>query len=198
MTPLPPPPPDPAGLAAATARFQAAAAMEADVAYCELDSPVGALVAAVTPTGLARLAYREFNGGVDAILGALAERLSPRIVHAPTRLERVRRELGEYFDGARGRFELPLDLTLAAPFGRDVLAACARIPFGATASYAEVAADAGRPRASRAAGNALGANPVPIVVPCHRVLRTGGGLGGYTGGLVVKEQLLALEGVLLP
>lgn len=197
MTPLPPPEPDLAGLRAASARFLSTAGEEAEIAYRELESPVGAIVAAVTATGLARLAYTEFNGGLDAILDALAERLSPRIVHAPARLERVHRELGEYFDGTRERFELPLDLTLAAPFGRDVLAACARIGFGATATYAEVAADAGRPRATRAAGNALGANPVPIVVPCHRVLRTGGGIGGYTGGLAIKQHLLALEGVQL-
>jgi len=92
-------------------------------------------------------------------------------------------------------FDVPLDLCLAAPFGHEVLEACARVPFGTTSTYARIAADAGRPAASRAAGNALGANPVPIVVPCHRVLRTGGGIGGYTGGLQVKEHLLALEGV---
>ncbi len=119
------------------------------------------------------------------------------MVEAPARLDAVRRELEEYFAGERRAFDLPLDLTLAAPFGREVLRACARIPFGATSSYGAVAADAGRPRASRATGNALGANPVPIVVPCHRVLRTGGGIGGYTGGLEVKQHLLTLEGVLL-
>ncbi len=197
MTPLPPIAPDPAGLAAATARLQAAAAAEAEVVYCELDSPVGALLAAATPNGLARLAYLEWNGGEDAVLEALATRLSPRIVHAPARLEQVRRELGEYFDGQRDDFALRVDLDVVAPFGRAVLAACARIPFGGTATYTEMAAAAGRPQASRAAGNALGANPIPIVVPCHRVLRTGGGLGGYTGGLGVKEHLLRLEGVLM-
>lgn len=197
MTPLSPPASDPAGLAAASARFQATAATEAAVAYCELDSPVGALLAAATPNGLARLAYLDWNGGIDAVLEALAKRISPRIVHAPPRLEQVRRELGEYFDGDRDHFELAVDLDAVAPFGREILAACARIPFGATATYTEMAREAGRPQASRAAGNALGANPIPIVVPCHRVLRTGGGLGGYTGGLGVKERLLRLEGVLL-
>ncbi len=198
MTPLSPPAPDPAGLGAASARLIASAALEAEVVYCELESPVGSLLAAATPSGLARLAYVDWNGGVDAVLEALAARLSPRIVHAPPRFEQLRRELGEYFDGDRDRFELPLDLAVVAPFGREVLAACARIPFGATATYTEVAVEAGRPQASRAAGNALGANPIPIVVPCHRVLRSGGGLGGYTGGLGIKEHLLRLEGVLLP
>lgn len=197
MSPIPPPAADPAGLAAASARFLAAAAPEADVVYAELDSPVGPIVAAATPAGLARLAYRDFNGGLDTVLDGLAAKLSPRVVEAPGRFDALRRELDEYWAGERRSFDVPLDLALAAPFGREVLLACARIPFGRTSSYAEVAAAAGRPTASRATGNALGANPVPIVVPCHRVLRTGGGIGGYTGGLAIKEHLLTLEGVLL-
>ena len=187
----------PDAFAAASRRFLAAAGRDADVAYAELDSPVGPIVAAVTPRGLAQLAYRDFRGGLDAVLEGLASRLSPRVVEAPQRLDAVRRELDEYFGGRRQAFDLPLDLSLAAPFGREVLEACARIPFGQTSSYGAVAADAGRPKASRATGNALGANPIPIVVPCHRVLRTGGGIGGYTGGLEIKEHLLTLEGVLL-
>ena len=197
MTPLDPPATDPAALATASARFLATAAAEADVVYAVLDSPVGPIVAAATAKGLARLAYRDVNGGLDTVLEALATRLSPRVVEAPARLDAVRRELDEYFAGQRRAFDVPLDLSLVGPFGRAVLEACAQIPFGATSSYRAVATDAGRPRASRATGNALGANPVPIVVPCHRVLRTGGGLGGYTGGLAIKEHLLALEGVLL-
>lgn len=197
MSPIPPPAADPVGLAAASARFLAAAAPEADVVYAELDSPVGPIVAAATPAGLARLAYRDFNGGLDAVLDGLAAKLSPRVIEAPRRFDTLRRELDEYWAGERQSFDVPLDLALAAPFGREVLLACARIPFGRTSSYAAVAAAAGRPTASRATGNALGANPVPIVVPCHRVLRTGGGIGGYTGGLAIKEHLLALEGVLL-
>lgn len=197
MTRLDAPAPDPAALAAASARFLAAAAAEADVVYAELDSPVGPLVAAATATGLARLAYRDANGGLDAILEHLAARISPRVIEAPGRLDAVRRELEEYFAGERRRFDLPLDLSLLAPFGRQILAACSRIGFGATSSYRDVAVAAGRPGASRAAGNALGANPVAIVVPCHRVLRTGGQIGGYTGGLAIKERLLTLEGVLL-
>lgn len=197
MTPLDPPITDPDALAAASSRFLAAAAAEADVVYAELDSPVGPMVAAATPKGLARLAYRDVNGGLDEVLEGLAAKVSPRVVEAPARMDAIRRELDEYFAGRRRSFDLPLDLTLAAPFGREVLLACARIPFGATSTYGAVAADAGRPAASRATGNALGANPVPIVVPCHRVLRTGGGIGGYTGGLEIKEHLLRLEGVLL-
>lgn len=184
---------DRVALAHASARFLAAAATEAEVVYAPLDSPVGPLVAAATPKGLARLAYRDANGGLDAVLETLSTRLSPRLVEAPGRLDAVRAQLEQYWTGTRRSFDLALDLTLAAPFGRDVLAACSRIPFGASSTYAAVAADAGRPSASRAAGNALGANPIPIVVPCHRVLRMGGALGGYTGGVAIKAQLLALE-----
>ena len=117
---------------------------------------------------------------------------------APARLDGVRRQLDEFFAGRRTAFDVPVDLGLCAPFGRAVLEQTARIPFGSTSTYREVAVALGRPGASRATGNALGANPVPIVVPCHRVLRTGGGLGGYTGGLAIKERLLGIEGVLLP
>ncbi len=187
----------PPGLEAASVRFLRAAAAEADVVYAELDSPVGPLVAAATPRGLARLAFRDFNGGLDAVLEALAARLSPRIVAAPDRLDEVRRQLDEFFAGRRQDFDLAVDLASCAPFGRAVLEQTARIPFGGTSTYRDIATALGRPGASRATGNALGANPVPIVVPCHRVLRTGGGLGGYTGGLAVKERLLGLEGVIL-
>jgi methylated-DNA-[protein]-cysteine S-methyltransferase len=187
----------PPGLEAASARFLRAAAAEADVVYAELDSPVGPLVAAATQRGLARLAYRDFNGGLDAVLEAVAARLSPRIVAAPARLDDVRRQLDEFFAGRRQEFDLPVDLASCAPFGRAVLEQTARIPFGGTSTYRDIATALGRPGASRATGNALGANPVPIVVPCHRVLRTGGGLGGYTGGLAIKERLLGIEGVIL-
>jgi methylated-DNA-[protein]-cysteine S-methyltransferase len=191
---LTPPPLEPDAAAAAAARFAATA--QADVSYAVLDSPVGRLVAALTPHGLARLAYEDDNGGVDAILDALSARLSPRILEAPARLDPVARELDEYFEGRRRSFDVAVDWALVAPFGRRVLRATAAIPFGATATYADVATSAGSPRGSRAAGNALGANPVPIVVPCHRVLRSGGGLGGYTGGLHRKQALLRIEGVL--
>jgi len=182
---------DPGGAAAAAARFAASA--QPDVAYAVLVTPVGTLVAAATQQGLVRLAYEDDNGGVDAILDRLAQRVSPRILEAPARLDQVRRELEEYFTGHRTAFDVEVDWTLTSRFGREVLRACAAIPFGSTATYAELAAQAGSPNGSRATGNALGANPVPIVVPCHRVLRTGGGLGGYTGGLHRKEALLAVE-----
>jgi len=188
--------PSPAGAAEAAARFAATA--PADVEYAFVDSPVGTLVAARTERGLARLAYEDFNGGRDAVLEGLADRLSPRILERPARLDDVRRQLEEYFAGRRTSFELPLDLSLVrGPFGRRVLEACARIPFGEVSSYRAMATTAGSAGAVRAAGNALGANPVPIVVPCHRVLRSGGGLGGYTGGLERKQRLLRIEGILV-
>jgi methylated-DNA-[protein]-cysteine S-methyltransferase len=193
---LAPPAFDPADAAAAAARFAASA--PADVSYALVDSPVGTLVAARTERGLACLSYEDHDGGVDAVLDRLAAKLSPRILEAPARLDDVRRELEEYFEHRRTAFDLPLDWTLVGPFGRKVLHATARIPFGEVSTYARVAAEAGNPKASRAAGNALGANPMPIVVPCHRVLHTGGkGIGNYTGGVHRKEALLRLEGVLL-
>jgi methylated-DNA-[protein]-cysteine S-methyltransferase len=190
---LAPPPADPDALAAATARFVARA--EPDVAYAIVDSPIGALVAAATPQGLVRLAYEDFNGGVDVVLDALATKLSPRILEDPRRLDDVRRELDEYFEGRRRDFDLAIDWSLYSDFGRRILQATAAIPFGATASYGDVAARAGNAKASRAAGRALGANAIPIVVPCHRVIGTSGKLTGYTGGMHRKEALLRLEGI---
>ena len=195
MTPLTPPPLDPAALDAATARFAAAA--QPDVAYAVVGSPVGDLVLAATPTGLVTIAYEDFRGGLDPVLERLATRLSPRILEQPARLDAVRRELDEYFAGRRTTFDVPIDWALYSPFGRRVLQATARIPFGATATYGQVAAQAGNPKASRAAGRALGANAIPIVVPCHRVIGTSGRLTGYTGGMHRKEALLTLEGVSL-
>jgi methylated-DNA-[protein]-cysteine S-methyltransferase len=164
-----------------------------DVAYARLDSPVGTLVLASTPQGLARLAYVD-EGQEDAVMNDIAARLSPRMLSAPRRLDEPRRELDEYFAGRRRAFELRLDLRLLSDFTRRVLDATAEIPYGEVATYKEVAAAAGSPRGSRAAGNALGSNPLPIVLPCHRVLHSGGGLGGYTGGLARKRVLLAIEG----
>jgi methylated-DNA-[protein]-cysteine S-methyltransferase len=180
----------------AARRLAARAAAEnlADVAYAPLDSPLGRLLVATTPLGLVRIAYPEQD--VDGVLEDLAARVSPRVVEAPAALDGVRRELEEYFAGGRDRFDLSLDWTLVGPFGRRVLSAAVRIPFGDVSTYREVAEDAGSPRGYRAAGNALGANPMPIVVPCHRVLHAGGGLGGYTGGLDRKRFLLDLEGAL--
>jgi methylated-DNA-[protein]-cysteine S-methyltransferase len=166
-----------------------------DVAYASVDSPLGALTVAATPRGLVRVSYDEFREP-DETLEDLARRLSPRVLEAPARLDRVRRELDEYFEGRRTSFDVPIDWALTRGFGREVLRATARIEFGKTGTYSSVATAAGSPRAVRAAGNALGSNPMPVVVPCHRVLRSGGALGGYTGGVERKEYLLRLEGVL--
>jgi methylated-DNA-[protein]-cysteine S-methyltransferase len=170
---------------------RAAASGLADVSYAPVDSPFGSLLVAVTQQGLLRLAFPEED--VDGVLERLAQRVSPRIVEAPAQLDSTRRELEQYFDGRRREFELPLDWTLVGPFGRRVLGAASAIPYGGMLTYTQVAAQAGSPRGSRAAGNALGANPIPIVVPCHRVLRGSGGLGGYAGGLERKRFLLELE-----
>jgi methylated-DNA-[protein]-cysteine S-methyltransferase len=167
-----------------------------DVAYAAVDSPFGPLLAASTERGLLRLAFPE--EGIDPVLSRLAERVSPRILESPARLEPLKRELDEYFDGRRQLFQTPLDWSLIGPFGVKVLSATAAIPYGSVLTYTEVAGQAGSPRGSRAAGNALGSNPIPIVIPCHRVLRTGGALGGYAGGLDRKRRLLELEGALTP
>jgi methylated-DNA-[protein]-cysteine S-methyltransferase len=168
----------------------------ADVSYAPVDSPFGSMVAASTAHGLVRLAFPEEN--TDAVLDGLARRVSPRIVEAPAPPEELRRELEEYFAGARREFELALDWSLIGPFAQRVLHATAEIPYGSVLSYTEIAGVAGSPRGSRAAGNALGSNPIPIVIPCHRVLRVGGSLGGYAGGLDRKRWLLELEGALTP
>lgn len=158
-----------------------------DVGYATVDSPVGSLLVAVSPRGLVRIDF----AGEDA-LDDVASSVSPRILSAP--LDRERRELDEYFAGRRRSFEVPVDWSILRGFTRKVLRQTARLGYGETASYGEVARRAGSPRAARAAGNALGSNPVPIVVPCHRVLHAGGGLGGYGGGLDRKRFLLDLEG----
>ena len=165
-----------------------------DVAYGTYESPLGGLTVMVTPRGLVRLSYP--GEGLEAQLQELADRVSPRILEAPERTDDVRRQLDDYFTGRRRAFDVPIDWRLVRGFAGDVLRATARIPFGGVSSYREIAAAAGSPSAYRAAGNALGSNPVPIVVPCHRVLHAGGGLGGYTGGLERKRYLLELEGVL--
>ena len=162
-----------------------------DVAYTQVDSPLGPLTAVTTPKGLVTLAYPDRP--LDDVLALVAERLSPRILEAPARLDPLRRELDQYFEGRRKKFEHPIDWSLTHGFFRDVLKATARIRYGQVSTYAEVAAKAGNPKAVRAAGNGLGSNPMPVVVPCHRVVRSGGGLGGYTGGLERKEFLLDLE-----
>jgi methylated-DNA-[protein]-cysteine S-methyltransferase len=182
--PDPGPPPDLADAAAKAGLL--------DVAYATEASPLGELLIAATPRGLVRIAYD--HGDADAVLAELATRVSPRVLLAPARLDPVRRELDEFFAGRRRQFELALDLRLTrGGFAQRVLRATARIPYGSVSSYQLIAAEAGSPRAFRAAGTALGANPIPIVVPCHRVLHTGGGLGGYAGGVERKRTLLELE-----
>jgi methylated-DNA-[protein]-cysteine S-methyltransferase len=166
-----------------------------DVAYGQADSPFGPLTVAVTERGVVRLAYPDL--AVDEVLEGLARRVSPRILEAPARIDPVRRELELYFEGRLKRFGGAIDWSLTQGFFRDVLQATAKIAYGDVRTYTEVAASAGSAGAVRAAGNGLGSNPIPIVVPCHRVVRSGGGLGGYTGGLERKEYLLALEGRIL-
>jgi methylated-DNA-[protein]-cysteine S-methyltransferase len=166
-----------------------------DVAYATHDTPVGTLLLARTARGLARIAYLD-PGEEEAVLIDLAGRLSPRVLRAPRELDQPRRELEEYFAQRRQRFDLEIDWRLARGFGRKVLAAASRIPYGSVSTYMRLASEAGSPRAARAAGNALGTNPLPIVIPCHRVLHSSGGLGGYTGGLERKRALLEVEGAL--
>ena len=164
-----------------------------DVAFERHDSPLGPLVLGATAAGLVRLGLPA--EGEDAVLEELADRVSPRVLHAPREsLDRARRQLDEYFGGRRRRFEVPLDWRLTAGFRREVLRATAGIPYGRTATYREVAGGAGRPAATRAAGSALATNPLPILVPCHRVLPSRGGIGDYRGGAAAKALLLALEG----
>jgi methylated-DNA-[protein]-cysteine S-methyltransferase len=165
-----------------------------DVAYTTADSPFGTLLLATTPKGLVRVGLP--NQDADELLVDLATRVSPRVLEAPAQLDETRRELDLYFEGKLTEFDLPLDWRLSKDFRRKVLRAIARIPYGQTRSYTQMAASAGNGRAVRAAGTACGSNPIPVVVPCHRVLRSGGALGGYGGGLPMKESLLRLEGVL--
>ncbi|MFI4992725.1 MAG: methylated-DNA--[protein]-cysteine S-methyltransferase [Solirubrobacterales bacterium] len=185
---------DEAVAAARRVSERAAAEGFADISYAPVDSPFGTLHAATTKRGLVRIAFPEES--VESVLERLARGLSPRIVQASAALDPVKRELEEYFAGRRRAFDVPLDWSLTGPFGRRVLQMTAAIPYGGHLSYAEIAAEAGSPRGARAAGNALGANPIPIVIPCHRVLRSGGMLGGYGGGPDRKRWLLELEGAL--
>jgi methylated-DNA-[protein]-cysteine S-methyltransferase len=162
-----------------------------DVAYRTLDTPVGPMLLAATATGLVRVAYDAENH--DHVLTILAAQLSPRILRAPTRLDTAAREIDEYFAGRRHEFDLPLDFSLSKGFRRMVLSHLSDIGYGHTASYAAVAAAAGNPKAVRAVGTACATNPLPVVVPCHRVIRSDGSFGGYAGGPAAKQALLALE-----
>lgn len=183
-----------AGAAGRAARRLAGAADReglVDVAMATVDSPLGPLVALRTGRGLLMLGYSDL--ALDERLARVAARVSPRILEAPARLDGVRRELDEYFTGARRDFDLPIDWTLITGYARAVLERTREIPYGGASSYGEVSAAAGNPRGARATGNALGGNPIAIIIPCHRVLRAGGSIGGYTGGLDRKRFLLALE-----
>ncbi|MGW0019845.1 methylated-DNA--[protein]-cysteine S-methyltransferase [Rhodococcus sp. NPDC003382] len=162
-----------------------------DLAYRVVDSPVGPLLVAATGAGIVRVAFA--SDGYDDILDDLAARISPRILEAPARLDSAARQLDEYFHGRRHTFDLPLDLRLATGFRRDVIVHLPTIAYGHTASYAEVAAASGSPRAVRAVGTACAKNPLPVIVPCHRVVRSDGGIGQYVGGVDAKRALLQLE-----
>jgi methylated-DNA-[protein]-cysteine S-methyltransferase len=165
-----------------------------DVAWVVEDTPIGPLTLAATPVGVVRIGF----GHEEQLLDELAAEVSPRVVHLPGRLDEVRQELDEYFAGRRRVFDVPIDRRLSRGYRRTVLEALSRdVPFGRTVSYKDLAELTGNPKASRAVGSAMATNPIPIVVPCHRVLRTGGALGGYGGGLETKVWLLHHEGALL-
>jgi methylated-DNA-[protein]-cysteine S-methyltransferase len=185
-------------LAAAAERLVERAEREGlvDIAYAGFESPLGTGHVAVTDRGIVSVSLPTF--GAESFIERLTE-LSPRVLEVPRRTDRARRQLDEYFDGGRREFDLDLDWRLVrSKFASRVLHATARVPYGATTSYGEVAAEAGNARAFRAAGTALGHNPIPIVVPCHRVVRAGGVLGNYGGGPEMKRWLLELEGAPLP
>ena len=172
-----------------------AASGDAEVAYATVETPVGRAGVAATARGLVGVSLP--NRSLDDFVTELASGISPRVVEAPAALDEVRRQLDEYFEGERKSFDLALDWQLVpGGFYRKVLRATAALPFGVTATYGEIAGAAGNPRAHRAAGTALGSNPIPIVVPCHRIVRSGGDPGNYGGGPEMKRWLLRLEGAL--
>ena len=177
-------------------RFRAAAAAEGllDAGYDVVDSPVGPLFLAATARGVCRISY---DAEPERQEEQLARAYGVRVLRAPRAVDEAKRELDDYFEGRRTAFELPLDLELVAPFHREVLAELARVPYGETTTYGTLAAQAGRPAAARAVGTVMNRNPIPIVLPCHRVVGANGKLVGYAGGLHVKEALLRLEGAML-
>ncbi|WP_018296445.1 methylated-DNA--[protein]-cysteine S-methyltransferase [Corynebacterium lubricantis] len=164
---------------------------EIDVAYRVVDSPIGRLLVAGTDAGLVRVAFE--SEGFDSVVETLAKKISPRVLNAPARLDQAAREIEQYFAGERLSFEVPVDFRLSAGFRRDVQTYLPHIPYGQTETYKQVAEHVGNPKAVRAVGSACAKNPLPVVVPCHRVLRTDGGLGGYLGGTEAKKLLLDLE-----
>jgi methylated-DNA-[protein]-cysteine S-methyltransferase len=165
-----------------------------DVAYRTVDSPVGALLIAATPAGLVRVAFS--SEGHDSVLQSLSDQISSRLLRAPKRLDAVARQLDEYFSGRRHTFDIPLDFQLSRGFRRVVLGHLAvDVGYGTTASYGTLAGLSGSPKAVRAVGTTCATNPIPVVVPCHRIVRSDGTLGGYRGGPAAKRALLDLEGV---
>jgi len=162
-----------------------------DVTYRVVDSPIGTLLLAATEAGLVRIGFEV--EGLDALLATLGTAVSPRILRSGRRTDRAARQLDEYFVGRRRTFDVPVDLRLVSGFRRDVIARLPEIPYGTTVSYAELAARAGRPAAVRAAGSACSHNPVPVIVPCHRIVRSDGTIGQYLGGTDTKIKHLALE-----
>jgi methylated-DNA-[protein]-cysteine S-methyltransferase len=175
-------------------RHAAAAAGLLDAAYDIVASPVGLLLVAATDRGLMRISY---DADPEAELERLARLAGPRILRSPGPVEAIRHQLDEYFEGQRRRFDLEVDLRGVAPFAERVLGELARVPYGHTTTYGALAARADAPRAARAVGTVMNRNPIPIVLPCHRVVGADGSLTGYGGGLDRKEQLLRLEGALL-
>ncbi len=171
----------------------AAAAGLLDIAYRTIDSPIGTLLLATTEQGMLRVAFE--REGLDSVLDGLARDVSPRVLRAPGRLDDAARELDEYFSSRRRSFDLPLDLRLARGFRRTVLERLTDIGYGRTASYGQVAEAAGNPRAARAVGSACRTNPLPLIVPCHRVVRSDGTIGEYLGGVEAKRLLLSMEAV---
>lgn len=164
-----------------------------DIAYRTLDTPVGLLLLAATTRGLVRIAYQQEDH--NAVLAKVAQTISPRVLCAPARLDDVAKQLDEYFTGSRRHFDITIDVQLAHGFRATVLRHLTDIPYGSTASYAAVARATGNPRAVRAVGSACATNPLPVVVPCHRVVRSDGSIGGYLGGAAAKQALLRLEAV---
>lgn len=188
--------PDPPSAATRT-RLRAGLAAAADgqglldIGYRIVDSPIGRLLVAVTPRGVVRVAFEAESH--DAVLSALASMISPRILESGRRTDEAARQLEAYFAGRRHGFDLAVDLALVGGFRREVVEVLPTIPYGSTRSYAEVATSAGRPTAVRAVGSACSHNPVPVVMPCHRVVRSDGSIGQYLGGTDAKVALLALE-----
>jgi methylated-DNA-[protein]-cysteine S-methyltransferase len=166
-----------------------------DIAIADVDSPIGRLLVAVTRRGLVRVGFQSEDR--DDLLADLAERISPRILESRSVTDEVRRELDQYFEHERTDFDVPVDRRLIHGIARDVLVQTSRIAFGRTSTYGEIAKKIGHPTAARAVGRALGSNPIPIVIPCHRVIGASGKLTGYAGGLDRKIALLELEGAIL-